>query len=85
MQALPGASLEGRGIICVIKWLIVFQGLLLVGAGTSNQRLFSLAFVIATGLLQLVGILLARRTALRAGGRWACGAGGLWFLKEDRT
>jgi urease accessory protein len=54
----------------------------------SNALLFSLAFVIATGLLHLVGILLGETRRWPGGRRFVQGAGavvalvGLWFLER---
>jgi len=57
----------------------------------SNALLYSLAFVMATGLLHLVGILLGETRRWPGGRRFVQGAGGcvalvgLWFLEQAFT
>lgn len=57
----------------------------------SNALLYSLAFVIATGLLHLLGILLGETRRWPGGRRFVQGAGGvvalvgLWFLEQALT
>ncbi|EAQ74718.1 MULTISPECIES: HupE/UreJ family protein [unclassified Synechococcus] len=57
----------------------------------SNALLYSLAFVMATGLLHLVGILLGETRRWPGGRRFVQGAGGcvslvgLWFLEQALT
>ncbi|MDM7938341.1 MAG: HupE/UreJ family protein [Cyanobium sp. CZS 48M] len=57
----------------------------------SNALLYSLAFVLATGLLHLVGILLGETRRWPGGRRFVQGAGGcvalvgLWFLEQALT
>ncbi len=57
----------------------------------SNALLFSLAFVIATGLLHLLGIVLGETRRWPGGRRFVQGAGGcvalvgLWFLEQALT